>query len=111
MKQRIRRCTLLAAVAAVCLAQTAPDVSISDGRHQSSGPEEIKLPGKSQRDRMLKAEMEENRKDAARMLELAQQLNGDLEKNSEYVFSLRDLKRAEEIEKLAHKIHGRMQYH
>jgi hypothetical protein len=38
-------------------------------------------------------------------------LNGDLEKNSEYVFSLRDLKRAEEIEKLAHKIHGRMQYH
>ena len=63
------------------------------------------------RERMLKAEMETNRKEAARLLELAQQLNGDLEKNSEYVFSLRDLKKAEEIEKLAHKIHGRMQYH
>ena len=113
MKQRIRRSTLLAAVAAVCLAQTTPDVPLSegDGRHRT-GTEDVKLPsGKSQRDEILKAEYAENRKEAAQLLELAQQLHGDLEKNTQYVFSLSDLKKAEEIEKLAHRIRGRMQYH
>jgi hypothetical protein len=111
MKQRIRRCTLLAAVAAACLAQTAPEIPMSDGRHRTE-TEEFKLPnGKSQRDEMLKAEHAENRKEAAQLVQLAQQLRDDLEKNGQYVFSLSDLKKAEEIEKLAHKIHGRMQSH
>jgi hypothetical protein len=111
MKQRIRRSTLLVAVAAVCLAQTTPEVPLSDGRGHT-GQEDAKLPsGKSQRGEMLKAEYAENRKEASQLLELAQQLHGDLEKNSQYVFSLSDLKKAEEIEKLARKIRGRMQPH
>ena len=112
MKQRILRCTLLAAVAAVCLAQM-PDVTAPTGeRHTEAKEGEVKLPsGKLQRDEILKAEYAVNRKEAAQLLELAQQLRNDLEKNGQYVFSLSDVKKAEEIEKLAHKIRGRMQSH
>ena len=111
MKQRIRRSTLLAAVAAVCLAHAATETPPSDGRNGTE-TEDVKLPsGKSQRNEILKADYAEKRKEAAQLLELAQKLHGDLEKNTQYVFSLSDLKKAEEIERLAHKIHGRMQSH
>ena len=103
MKHRFRRCILLAAFAALCLAQMP--------RPKPPENPEIKIPdGKSQRDGMLKAEMTENRKEAAQLAELAQQLQSDLDKNSQYVFSLADLKKADEIEKLAHRIRTRMQH-
>ena len=71
----------------------------------------VKLPnGKLQRDEILKEEQAENRKDAEELVELAQQLRGDLEKNSRYVFSLADHKKAEDIERLAHRIRTRMQH-
>ncbi|MGO9227812.1 MAG: hypothetical protein ACLQKA_01180 [Bryobacteraceae bacterium] len=103
MKHRFRRCILLAAFAGLSLAQIP--------RPKPPENPEIKFPdGKSQRDRMLKAEMTENRKEAAQLAELAQQLQSDLDKNSQYVFSLADLKKADEIEKLAHRIRTRMQH-
>src|ERR1035438_1459449 len=44
--------------------------------------QDVKLPnGKSQRDEILKAEHEENLRDAARLVEMAQDLKADLEKN------------------------------
>lgn len=109
MIQRFRRCALLAAFAALCLAQAPTEATIPEGRPDREPPE-IQVPGKPQSERILEAETAENRKEAARLVELAQQLQGDLEKNSKYVFSLADLKKAEEIEKLAHRIRTRMQH-
>jgi hypothetical protein len=104
MKHRFVRCTLPAVFAALCLAQAPQYEPPADDSH-------LKLPsGKLQRDEMLKQEHDENLKDAAQLLEMAQQLRGDLEKNSQYVFSLADHKKAEDIEKLAHRIRTRMQH-
>jgi hypothetical protein len=103
MKHRFRRCTLLAAFAALSLAQ-APEP-------EPQQPPPVRLPsGKLQRDEILKEDQAENLKDAAQLVELAQQLRGDLEKNGRYVFSLADHKKAEDIEKLAHRIRTRMQH-
>ena len=115
MNHRFRRFALLTAFAAVCLAQAPqpepqpPEIS-TPGAKPPREPADIKVPGESQRERMLKAEMAENLKEAAQMLELAQQLRGDLEKNGRYVFSIADCKKAEDIEKLAHRIRTRMQH-
>jgi hypothetical protein len=106
MKHRFRRCTLLAAFAALSLAQVPQSEPPSP-----PVPPPVKLPnGKLQRDEILKAELAENLKDAAELVNLAQQLRGDLEKNGRYVFSLADHRKAEDIEKLAHRIRTRMQH-
>ena len=104
MKHRFRRYILPAVFAALCLAQAPPEP-------EPAGEPQGKLPsGKLQRDELLKQELAENRKDAAQLVELAQQLRGDLEKNSRYVFSLADRRKAEDIERLAHRIRTRMQH-
>jgi hypothetical protein len=72
---------------------------------------EAKLPnGKSQRDEILKAEHEQNLKDAAQLVDLAQQLQQDLEKNDTFVFSISTLKKTDDIEKLDKKIRGRLRH-
>lgn len=73
--------------------------------------DEVKLPnGKSQKDAILKAEYEQNLKDAARLVELSGQLKQDLEKNNRFVFSMAALKKTDEIEKLVKKIRSRMRH-
>jgi hypothetical protein len=70
---------------------------------------EPRLPnGKSQRDAILKAEHEQSIKDAAQLVELAQELQQDLEKNERFVLSISTLKKTDEIEKLVKKIRSRM---
>ena len=66
--------------------------------------------GKSQRDEILKAEHEQNLKDAARLADLADELKQALEKEDRFVFSLNTVKKTEEIEKLARKIRTRMRH-
>jgi hypothetical protein len=56
----------------------------------------------------LKAEHQQNLRDAAQLVDLSQQLKQDLEKNDRYVLSLDDLKKTDDIEKLAKKIRTRM---
>jgi hypothetical protein len=74
-------------------------------------PCDAKLPnGKSQCDAILKAEHEANLKDAAQLVDLAQQLQQDLEKNDTFVFSISTLKRTDDIEKLVKKIRGRLRH-
>ncbi len=89
------------------LAQTPrPDVGIPD-----AGDRDVQLPnGKSQRDEILKAEHEQNLKDAAKLAEMADELKETLEKEDRYVFSINTMKKAEEIEKLAHRIRARMRH-
>jgi hypothetical protein len=78
---------------------------------RSSEVGDIQLPnGKSQRDEILKAEHEQNLKDAAKLADLADELKQALEKEDRFVFSLNTVKKTEEIERLARKIRTRMRH-
>ena len=71
----------------------------------------MQLPnGKSQKDEILKAEHQQNLKDAAELADLAEQLKADLEKNDRYVLSMATLKKTDEIEKLVRKIRSRLRH-
>jgi len=78
-------------------------------RGVGSDPEDVRLPnGKSQREELLKAEHEQNLKDATQLIDLAEQLKQDLEKNDRFVLSLATLKKTDDIEKLVKKIRSRL---
>jgi hypothetical protein len=72
---------------------------------------DVRLPsGKSQRDEILKAEHEQNLKDAAKLVELSDDLKQTLEKEDRFVFSLTTVKKTEDIEKLVKKIRSRLRH-
>jgi hypothetical protein len=78
---------------------------------QPEAAPEMRLPnGKSQIDAILKADHQKDLKDAAHLVELAEQLKQELEKNDQYVLSLSSLKKTEEIEKLAKRIRTRLRH-
>ena len=78
-------------------------------RGPGSDADDVRLPnGKSQKEEILKADYEQNLKDAAQLIDLAEQLKQDLEKNDRYVLSLATLKKTDDIEKLVKKIRGRL---
>jgi len=89
------------------LAQTAPPV---DPRHPDLGPpEEVRLPnGKLQKDAILSEDYEKSLKDARELARLSDELKTGLEDNGKHILSLQMLKKTEEIEKLAKRIHDRM---
>ena len=126
MKLTFRRCALVLSIAAVVSlafmqgqgsarapAKSPPAANVQDlpptpTRSQDDG---LRLPnGKLQRDEILKAEQEQNLKDAAQLVELAEQLKEDLEKNEHYVLSLSTLKKTDDIEKLVKKIRARLRH-
>jgi len=73
--------------------------------------EDIRLPnGKLQRDEILKAEYQKSLDDARELSKLADGLKLELEKNDRNVLSLATLKKTEEIEKLAKRIHDRLKH-
>jgi hypothetical protein len=73
--------------------------------------DEPRLPnGRSQRDAILKAEHQQNVKDAGRLVELSEQLRHEIEKNDRYVLSISALKKTDEIEKLVKKIRSRLRH-
>ena len=99
----------LAAVACLSIAQRGGRSPLDPDNIAHA--QDVQLPsGKSQRDEILKAERDQNIKDAAQLVELAQQLQLDLEKNDRFVFSLSTMKKTDEIEKLAKKIRSRMRH-
>jgi hypothetical protein len=110
MKLRLRRCALVLSFAAVvpfAVAQRGETIPPSPAEEQT----DVRLPnGKVQRDEILKAEREQNLKDAARLAGLAEQLRQDLEKNDRFVLSISTLKKTDEIEKLAKKIRSRLRH-
>ena len=72
-------------------------------------PEDVRLPnGKKQKDEILKAEYEQNVKDAQELLNIARSFEEDLEKDDRYVLSLSSLKKLDDMEKLTKRIRGRM---
>jgi hypothetical protein len=106
-----RRSTLVALLGAVSSARAQLGVGIPASQPQDRGDADVKLPnGKSQRDAILKADYERNLKDAAELVELAQQLQLEIEKSDAFVFSLSTLKKTDEIEKLVKKIRARLRH-
>ena len=106
-----------AATLAIALALTplaapqAPQAPQGHAPHQPTAPDngDVTLPnGKSQQDEILKADHERDLKDAAQLVDLAEQLKQELEKNDRHVLSISSLKKTEEIEKLAKRIHSRL---
>lgn len=77
---------------------------------QTRFPTEDRSPAlkRSQVEALLKQEHERSLEDAARLLELAEELKAELEKNDRHVLSVGVLKKTEEIEKLAKRIRNRM---
>lgn len=72
---------------------------------------DVRLPnGKLQRDEILKAEHAKSIDDARELAKLADEVRLDLEKNDQNVLPLATLKKTEEIEKLARKIHDRLKH-
>ncbi len=77
----------------------------------ASNESDVRLPnGKLQRDEILKAEHQQNLKDAAKLVELTQDLKESLEKDDQYVLSIATLKKTDEIEKLVKKIRSRLRH-
>ncbi len=79
------------------------------GNQNTDQNEGVRLPnGKLQRAEILKAEYEQNLKDAARLVELAEALQQELEKNDRFVLSISSVKKTDDIEKLVKKIRSRL---
>ena len=81
------------------------------GRRGGDEEDDVILPsGKPQKDEILKAQHQQNLKDAAELAELAEQLKIDLEKSDRYVLSMATLKKTDDIEKLAKPISARLRH-
>ena len=100
----------LGALLGLALAQEPGDVQAVPPPNATERPD-VRLPsGKSQRDEILKAEHEQNIKDAAKLVEMADDLKQTLEKEDRFVFSLTTVKKTEDIEKLVKKIRSRIRH-
>ena len=79
---------------------------------QVEGPDqhpEVRLPsGKLQTDAILKADYDQNVKDARELTSLSKSIELDFEKSDEHVFSLDLLKKLDDIEKITKRIRGRL---
>jgi hypothetical protein len=100
---------LLAALVLLAMAQApmAPPSQQPRPPHRF-GNDDANPNSKPQQDEILKADHEQDLKDAGQLIALAEQLKQELEKNDRHVLSITSLKKTEEIEKLAKRIHSRM---
>jgi len=111
MNRMLRRCALVFVWIAICGLVPAQEADQPRPRLTDGTAADVRLPnGKSQRDEILKAEHEQNIRDAAKLEEMVQELRESLEKEDRFVFSLSTVKKTEDIEKLAHKIRTRMRH-
>ena len=93
------------------LALSAQDPRPDPHTEGPTAPPEIRLPnGKLQRDEILKAEYQKSLEEARELAKLAEDLKPYLDKNDRNVLSLATLKKTEDIEKLARRIHDRMKH-
>jgi hypothetical protein len=96
---------LLLAFAAVALSQEARPPALSPAEQETRLPN-----GKLQHDEILKAEREENIRDAGKLVEMAEELKADLEKSDRFVLPISTLKKTDDIEKMVRKIRGRLRH-
>jgi len=73
------------------------------------GPAPTRLPnGQLQSDAILKAEYDQNVKDARALTELAKSIELDFDKNDQNVLSLGLLKKLDDVDKITKRIRGRV---
>ena len=102
------RILLALAIALVIWPQPPPPGHARPGEEPA---EDARLPnGKLQRDEILKAEFQKSLDDARELSKLADELKTDLAKNDRYVLFIATLKKTEDIEKLAKRIHDRLKH-
>ncbi len=71
--------------------------------------DETHLPnGKLQRDEIAKEDHQKSLKDAAQLVDLAESLKQEIEKDDAHILSISTMKKTEEIEKIARRIRTRM---
>jgi len=100
------RITLILTVALALQAQPPAPHSPS---LPEAAPEDVRLPsGKLQREEILKADYQKSLEDARALSKLADELKVDMEKNDYNVLSVATLKKVDEIDKLAKRIHDRL---
>jgi hypothetical protein len=102
----MKRATLLIfLVLTGMLAQLPPEGGSGNRREEGS----VRLPnGKLQSEEILKDDYRKNLKDAQEIIDLGESLKMSLEKGAQHVLSISDLKKTEEIEKIARRIRGRI---
>jgi hypothetical protein len=72
-------------------------------------PEDVRLPnGKLQREEILKADYQKTLEDVRALSKLADELKADLEKSDYNVLSVGTLKKTDDINRLAKRIHDRL---
>ena len=87
-----------------------PDLMPVPGVHEPPD-DNVHLPsGKLQRDEILKADYEQNLKDARSLIEAAKALESDLEKSGPSVLSLGLMKKLDDLEKITRRIRNRMRH-
>jgi hypothetical protein len=75
------------------------------------GDDDTRMPnGKLQRDEILKADYQQNLKDARELIDLSTSFELDLEKSDRFVLSLGLLKKLDDMEKITKRIRGRMRH-
>ncbi len=106
MKKRVLPVTAVAAGMVLALSLYSQIPPISEPPAETAP---VRLPnGKLQQDEILKEDHEKSIKDAAQLIELAEALKLELEKDDAHVLSLSSLKKTEEIEKIAKRIRTRL---
>src|SRR4026207_2282973 len=106
MQTRLFRLLLLM-VSVVFLSSVS--AQIPREREEPQSPSERRLPnGKLQQDAIIKADREKSIKEAAQLIDMAESLKKDLEKDDAHVLSISTLKKTEEIEKRAKRIRSRL---
>jgi hypothetical protein len=74
-------------------------------------PDDSRLPnGKSKQELIVRADYDQNIKDARELIDVAKAFEEGLEKDDRYVLSLASLRKLDEIEKLTKRIRGRLKH-
>jgi hypothetical protein len=110
-RHRNLRRVLVSIAPAALLAKLLPaqDLSTAPPPMPPVHPDDVRLPnGKKQRDAILKADYDQNVKDAQELVTRARNFQQELEKSDQFVLSLGLLKELDNIEKITRRIRGRM---
>lgn len=99
----MKRLRLVLFVMCACFAQDPVP-----GRPHPQGQQEIPPTVKPTHDAIIKDDYKRNLQDATTLARLADELKSELENGDKYVVSVKTMKKAEEIEKLARNIHARL---
>jgi hypothetical protein len=100
--RKVRLLAMLGCFATVAAGQIVPKEPAPDAA-------EVRLPnGKLQKEEILKADHEKSLEDAAKLVQLTEELKIELEKNDRHVLAISTLKKLEEVEKLTKRIRSRL---